>query len=280
MVADAHTDPAPSLELGTVGRDGVLQMTIAGKSENGRKQTVNLTASAIWSRWGCGDLLREWTSPEAIFQILKRLSEGRPCDISGIEGYAMLQERGGIQWPFPRGAAPPAQERRLFEDGRFYHEDGRAKFIFEDVAEPPEKPDVEYPRILLTGRGSVTQWHTLTRTDRAPLLKRASPDPAYVEMSKQDAEESGIADGASVVVHSRRGEARVTAKVVEGIRPGQVFMSMHFPGTNDLTLASFDPYSRQPSFKHAAVAIESDGAMLRPLPAVESQSNGRTGPQE
>ena len=65
--------------------------------------------------WGCGELFRDWTSPEAAFQILKRLSAGQPCDISGIADYAMLDERGGIQWPCPaerRGRRRPPRDRR------------------------------------------------------------------------------------------------------------------------------------------------------------------------
>ena len=60
----------------------------------------------IAQAWGCGPMFREWTSPEAVFQILKRLSAGQPCDFSGIRDYSMLLEKGGIQWPFPAGADP------------------------------------------------------------------------------------------------------------------------------------------------------------------------------
>lgn len=215
--------------------------------------------------WGCGDLLQEWTSPEAIFQIMKRLSAGRPCDITGIDGYDMLQERGGIQWPYPAGGGAQqesggpgqgqSQQRRLFEDGRFFHPDGRAKFLFEDEAEPAERPDERYAHVLLTGRGSVTQWHTLTRTDRAPQLKRASPDPASVDMHPTDLQALGAGDGEPVEVSTRRGMERVSARASEAMQPGHLFMSMHFAGTNALTLASFDPYSRQPSYKYAAATV-------------------------
>src|SRR5206468_12467362 len=51
--------------------------------------------------WGCADLFTEWTSPEAVFQILKRVSCGQPCDITGITDYRMIDEAGGVQWPFP-----------------------------------------------------------------------------------------------------------------------------------------------------------------------------------
>lgn len=54
--------------------------------------------------WGCADVFAEWSSPAAAFQILKRLSEGRPCDITGITDYAMIEACGGIQWPFPARA--------------------------------------------------------------------------------------------------------------------------------------------------------------------------------
>src|SRR4029078_7514342 len=69
--------------------------------------------------WGCADLFKEWKTPEDAFQILKRLSKGRPCDITGIEDYAMLDRAGGLQWPFPEGATPPEEgtysARRLLE---------------------------------------------------------------------------------------------------------------------------------------------------------------------
>ena len=53
----------------------------------------------IANYWGCGDMFAEWDSPEAVFQILKRLSMGQPCDITGIRDYRMLDDCGGIQWP-------------------------------------------------------------------------------------------------------------------------------------------------------------------------------------
>ena len=225
--------------------------------------------------WGCAGLFREWSSPEAVFQILKRASRGTPCDFSGIEDYAMVERSGGIQWPFPTAAAteagggpssPEDRESRLFEGGVFFHPDGRARFVLEGSAEPPERPSETYPFILLTGRGSVYQWHTLTRSDRAPMLKRASPDPAYVEMNPEDAASLGVEAGSWVEIVSARGAAIVRARLSDGIQRGQLFMPMHFKETNNLTLSSFDPYSRQPSFKYAAVAARPSrgGGMRHP----------------
>ena len=217
--------------------------------------------------WGCESLLQDWDSPERVFDVMKRLSKGRPCDISGIAGYSIVERSGGIQWPLAEGSAlsadslpagqvpDEARQRRLFADGGFFHPDGRARFVFEEPASLPEAPGADYPYVLLTGRGSVYQWHTLTRTDKAPLLKKASPDPASVQINPRDAEALGVVEGDLVEVRSRRGSVTVRAVVTGGVAAGQVFMSMHYPLTNELTLRVFDTYSRQPAFKSAAVAL-------------------------
>ncbi|MBM3845541.1 MAG: nitrate reductase, partial [Verrucomicrobia bacterium] len=77
--------------------------------------------------WGCGDLLNEWSSPEAVFQILKRLSRNRPCDITGIRDYDHIDQAGGIQWPWSGRDQEPDRERRLFSDGHFFHPNRKAR---------------------------------------------------------------------------------------------------------------------------------------------------------
>ena len=137
----------------------------------------------IASAWGCGDMFQRWRSPEAVFQILKECSRGMPCDITGIEGYKMLDEMRGIQWPLPEGKKAAARsERRLFEDGRFFTEDGRAKFIFAEPSEMPESVSERFPFLLLTGRGSSSDWHTQTRTSKSDVLRKLSPRECYVEI--------------------------------------------------------------------------------------------------
>lgn len=153
-------------------------------------------------------------------------------------------------------SAPPARERRLFEDGRFYTPDGRARFLFDEPRPLPEAPDAEYPFLLLTGRGSSAQWHTGSRTDKSDVLRKLAPTRLYVEINPADAARLRVTDGARVVVRSRRGRAEALALVTPTVQPGQVFLPMHFAAVNRLTMAVFDPHSRQPGYKACAVAIE------------------------
>ncbi len=253
--------------------------------------------------WGCGEMFRAWRSPAATFQILKRLSAGQPCDITGIDGYDMLDDRGGIQWPFPAaaeampgavprdqagerrddfcgdaaavlpgavphdpsGATPPVEgastgtpacERRLFEDGRYYHPDGRARFVYEDPRPLPEPPNDRFPLLLLTGRGSAAQWHTQTRTAKSAVLRKLYPARVYVEVNPVDAKARGVVTGDTVQVESRRSRIAATAFVTRSVQPGHLFVPMHYEETNRLTDAVFDPYSKQPSYKACAVELQ------------------------
>ena len=210
---------------------------------------------AISQAWGCGDMFREWTSPEAVFRIMQRLSAGQPCDFSGIDGYRQLDRDGGVQWPYPAEQASVEQERRLFADGRFHHPDGKAKFLFEDPRPMPEPPTKEFPLLLLTGRGTAVQWHTQTRTGKSDVLKKLAPEWIYIEINPQDARALGIKPHDQVWVESRRGEIQVHAFVTPTVAPGQVFIPMHYATANRLTDAVFDPYSKQPSYKACAVRL-------------------------
>jgi len=205
--------------------------------------------------WGCGELFRRWRTPEDVFQSLKRLSIGQPCDFSGIRDYATLEAAGGIQWPFPAGSELGESERRLFADGRFFHPDGKAKLICESPRPMPEATNAAFPFLLLTGRGSSSQWHTETRTKRSPVLARLSPREIYVELNPADARRLGIAPNQWVIVASRRAELSARAVLTHTVRAGHVFIPMHYAETNKLTFAAFDPYSRQPSYKACAVSL-------------------------
>jgi assimilatory nitrate reductase catalytic subunit len=211
---------------------------------------------ALAEAWGCGDLVAEWTDPEAAFRILQRLSAGRPFDFSGIDGYEELTASGGVQWPCPASeATAPAPERRLFEDGRFFTSSGRANFVFADPRPPEEALTSRHPLVLLTGRGSSAEWHTGTRTSKSAILRSLAPTQLYVQIAPADAEPRGILSGDEVMVTTVRGDVRARAQVTPNVAAGQVFLPMHHPDTNRLTAPSFDPQSRQPSYKWSAAEV-------------------------
>jgi anaerobic selenocysteine-containing dehydrogenase len=211
--------------------------------------------------WGCGEMFARWKSPEVVFQLLKELTRGQPCDITGMPDYEDIDACGGIQWPLPDRTpdeidSQQARERRLFADGKYFHADGRARFIFETPRALPENTDAAFPFLLLTGRGSSAQWHTGTRTEKSDVLRKLRPEGAYIEMNPADAERLGVVSGRQVQILSRRAAITATAFLTPTIQCGQVFMPMHYAVTNRLTLSAVDPYSRQPAFKACAVRIE------------------------
>ena len=205
--------------------------------------------------YGCEGLFAGWESPEAVFQILKRLSAGRPCDFSGVRDYHAIDDARGVQWPHTGAEGDEAPQRRLFADGRFFHGDGKARFVFENPRPMIEAPDDAFPLLLLTGRGSASQWHTQTRTAKSAVLRKLYPGSLHLEIHPADAAALGVGPGAEVVVESRRGRVRAKAFVSPTVARGQVFLPMHDASTNLLTAADFDPYSRQPSYKASAVRV-------------------------
>ena len=231
--------------------------------------------------WGCGEMFAEWSSPEAAFQILKRLSAGQPCDITGIADYKHLDECGGIQWPLPakdcklqvedckssgtsvsENLQPstfnlqPDKERRLFADGNFFTPDGKARFLFDQPRPVAEPTNEEFPFVMLTGRGTSAQWHTNTRTGKSAVLRTLYPANAYVEIHPSDLARLGLVANKPVAVLSRRGRIECAAVASASVQPGHVFIPMHYDVTNKLTRTEYDPHSRQPSYKYCAVRLE------------------------
>jgi len=217
----------------------------------------------VAEHWGCGDMFRQWDSPEAAFGLMKNISRNQPCDITGIEDYAMIDQRGGIQWPFPETREKvrinrkdtSQQQRRLFEDGTFFTPDGRARFVFDTPRPVAEATDSDYPFVLLTGRGTSAQWHTGSRTNKSEVLRALAPVGCYVEINPSDAQRFQIRPGGAVRIASRRGSITAAAFVTANVQPGQLFVPMHYPEVNQLTFPSFDPHSRQPSYKYCAVSV-------------------------
>lgn len=222
---------------------------------------------AIAEKLGCrGELFPGWTKPEHAFEEWKSVSAGRLCDYSGMN-YQILEENGGVQWPFPTGTTE-ISTTRLYTDGQFQTDDGKAKLFCIEWKPFPEQPNREFPFVLNTGR-TVEHWHTRTKTGQVPILERMSPN-AWLEMNTRDAQALKLKPHDRVDVISRRGRVKnLELRITEIVAPGQVFMPFHFVETNanQVTQSAFDPISREPNYKQCAVRVE--------LNEVAARSRGR-----
>lgn len=210
----------------------------------------------VAEKLGCREeLFPNWRGPQDAFAEWKRVSAGRLCDYSGLD-YPLLETHGGIQWPFPAGTTDFATSR-LYVDGNFPTDDGKARLIPIEWEPFPEQPTEDYPFILNTGR-TVEHWHTRTKTAQVAILQHLSPN-AWLEMNPRDAQALKLLPHAHVDIVSRRGRTSgVELRITEMIAPGQVFMPFHFAETNinEVTQSAFDPFSREPNYKQCAVRIE------------------------
>ncbi|WP_415346821.1 molybdopterin-dependent oxidoreductase [Clostridium perfringens] len=205
---------------------------------------------------GMGSLLDKWRTPEDAFKLLRECSKGMPCDITGVS-YERLRDSKGIQWPCRKGEELESDERRLFEDGKYYTPSGKAKFIFEDVTENPNATNEEFPFNLNTGRGTVGQWHTHTRTREIQAVTNIVSQKAYVDINRKDAERLDIKENDEVLIHSSNGHtSKFIARLTDNLKEKDLYAPIHYIETNLLTPSVFDPYSKEPSYKTVQVNIE------------------------
>jgi assimilatory nitrate reductase catalytic subunit len=198
-----------------------------------------------------------WRTPAEIFLEHRETTRGRDLDITGLD-FAKLERDGPQQWPLPEGAA--AGCARLYEDGRFPTASGRARFVDTRHAPPAERADARFPLLLNTGRLR-DQWHGMSRTGTVARLYSHAPRPRLA-MHPVDLAERGLAAGDIARVTGRRGEIVVAVEASAELQPGHVFLPMHWggrsmrgAGVNTLTGAAFDPLSKQPELKLAAVEV-------------------------
>jgi assimilatory nitrate reductase catalytic subunit len=208
--------------------------------------------------------LFDYATPESVWNEHRETTRGRDLDITGLS-YQRLDTGGPAQWPFPAGA--PTGTARLYEDGRFPTDSGRARFAdtpYEPLAEPR---DARFPFSLTTGRLR-DQWHGMSRTGTIGRLFGHVPEPA-IEMHAQDLARLKLADGDLVHVSSRRGSIVLPVQASEQVSPAQAFIAMHWGdefisgqtggtpmrGVNALTTSAFCPRSKQPELKHAAIKV-------------------------
>jgi len=187
-----------------------------------------------------------WSSTHDAWLEWQKVSAGRMCDYSQFT-WQQLEDEGGRQWGGDR----------LYKDGQFPRENGRALLHCVPCLPFVEQPNTEFDLILNTGR-TVEHWHTRTKTGAVAMLDAMSPN-AWLEMNPADAERLSLRQHDRVTVRSRRAYVRdVELRITGIVAPGQVFMPFHFAEQNSnlVTLGAFDPISREPNFKQCAVRVE------------------------
>ena len=210
----------------------------------------------IAERLGRGKYFR-YENTEQIFEELRRASAGGTADYAGAT-WQRIEDEMGLFWPIPEVGHPGTP--RLYEGGRFYHPDGKARFHGVAFKESAEVVDEQFPTWLTTGR-VVSQYLSGTQTRRIAGLVEQYPEPRC-EMHPRLAAQVGVLDGDLVTVTSRRGHITLPAQVVTTIRPDTVFIPYHWPGdkaANQLTNRAVDPVAKMPEFKVAAVRVTSAG---------------------
>ena len=183
----------------------------------------------------------------------RRASAGGVADYAGITSERIAHE-DGVFWPCPSAEHPGTP--RMFLD-RFGTEDGRARFKPVEHRSCAELPDDEFPLVLTTGR-IASQYQSGTQSRRVAELAAVEPEP-FVEIHPETARGLGIADGAPVILTTRRGQARLRARFSRDIRLDTLFAPFHWAAgasANALTISARDPTSKMPELKVCAVKIE------------------------
>lgn len=205
---------------------------------------------------GMGSQLDNWRTPRQVFEMLKKCTEGMPCDITGLD-FEMLESSRGVQWPLKKGDKLVEDERRLYEDGRYFTKNKRAQFMFADVSENTNIPTEEFPYVFNSGRGTVGQWHTQTRTREFSVSTSIYPKESYVEINPKLAKKLNIKRGERILITNQYGKAsEFNAVITENVKENQLYAPIHYIETNVLTPSIYDPYSKEPSFKTVIVKID------------------------
>ncbi|WP_299024627.1 nitrate reductase [uncultured Sulfitobacter sp.] len=154
----------------------------------------------------------------------------------------------------------PRNDARFFADGKFYHADGKARMLAVQAPTPLKAVPSLNTLTLNTGRNR-DQWHTMTRTGKAPKLGAHLAEP-YLELHPEDAARAGVVHGDLVKVQNAFGRTILRALVTQRVARGHPFAPMHWTrqtargGTVNSVIASVtDPVSGQPALKRGSVSV-------------------------
>lgn len=180
-----------------------------------------------------------------------------------ISAYAAIDQRQydalqPVQWPVTRDQ--PQGTARLFEDGQFFTDSQKARFVPITPRPPRNAVSDEYPLTLNTGRIR-DHWHTMTRTALAPKLNAHRPEP-FVEIHPDDAAIRGLQQRSLAEISSRWGSMLARVEITTTQQVGSLFVPMHWTAqlssrgrVGALVNPVVDPHSGQPESKQTPVNI-------------------------
>jgi formate dehydrogenase major subunit len=174
--------------------------------------------------------------------------------------WARLEDEGAIVYPCLE-EGDPGQDI-IFTD-TFESANGLGKFVPADIVPPDERPDAEYPFVLITGR-MLEHWHTGSMTRRSNVLDAIEPE-AVATINPISLDEMGVLPGEMITLSTRRGEITMIARADEAVPTGAVFMAFCYyeAAVNKLSNSALDPAAKIPEFKYCAVKVTPGG---EPMP--------------
>ncbi|HXH24610.1 MAG TPA: formate dehydrogenase subunit alpha [Vicinamibacterales bacterium] len=192
-----------------------------------------------------------YTHPRDVFEEMR----GCMDSIAGIT-WERLERESSVTYPCVKEGDPG--EPVVFID-RFPTPNGRGRFVPADLIPAAERPDADYPMVLITGR-QLEHWHTGAMTRRSAALDSLEPEPV-ASLHPLDLDELGVAPGGILTLESRRGRISLYARADDGMPRGAVFVPFCYyeAAANLLTNPVLDPFGKIPEFKYCAVRVTPGG---------------------
>ncbi len=192
-----------------------------------------------------------YTHPREVFNEMRLCMDS----IAGIT-WERLEGESSVTYPCVKEGDPG--DPVVFIEN-FPTPSGRAKFVPADLISAAERPDAEYPLVLITGR-QLEHWHTGSMTRRSSNLDYIEPEPV-ASVHPLDLDTLGIAPGGTLTIKSRRGSISLYARADDGMPRGAVFVPFCYyeAAANILTNPVLDPFGKIPEFKYCAIKVTAGG---------------------
>ena len=228
------------------------------------QQAIDPPGQARPDLWIIQDIARRmglaWDYPgehSGVAAVYEEMRQAMHAAISGIS-WERLQRESSVTYPC-LSADDPGSPKVFIE--RFATEDGRVHLVPADIIPANERPDADFPFVLITGR-QLEHWHTGSMTRRAAVLDAIEP-MATASMCGDDLQQMGLQPGDVITVRSRRGQVAIHLRRDDGTPRGAIFIPFAYyeAAANLMTNAALDPVGKIPEFKYCAVAVSAGGVV-------------------